>query len=299
VRKQVLTGEKSAILDNAQARTAFFDRVEKDENFRKEFFGKDADSQSVRAAISERRSHVEARNAELRKAEEYRESAQQKAQEALSMGYDVMGSPYASAMLLRMSGWSPNNAMEGVERLQQMAKEYGVAGYGKDMPTHYLSGNKVKSEGDLTAGHLALINSDKFGNTIKSDFNRFLEAVPNAHKSVGAITPDALRNAGLGDMAQRRHDETEVAYGARMTALNGALQHYRTMYQAEAGDAQPGSMNVATFNKLANTASTNAWNDVKLSFSQMNDAPTLDEYQQTPGYKPGAGIPQQLGQERR
>jgi hypothetical protein len=123
--------------------------------------------------------------------------------------------------------------------------------------------------------------------------------VPNSGAPVGAGSAAANSNSDLPGAAQDYHDQGEAKQQEAMDYHKGKQASGALRYQGEAGDAAPQSHNVATHNKLMNTAEDAATADMTLSLQQSlpneipgtgikvpGAEPTLEQFQEKIGYRP-------------
>ncbi|HQT72258.1 MAG TPA: hypothetical protein PLE48_17780, partial [Thiobacillus sp.] len=101
----------------------------------------------------------------------------------------------------------------------------------------------------------------------------------------------------LPGKAQDYHDQGKEKQQMAMDYHEAKQESGELRYQGEAGDAVPQSHNVATYNKLMNTAEDAATADMRLSLQQAlpneiagikvpGAKPTLEQFQEKVDYRP-------------
>ncbi|MEQ1591425.1 MAG: conjugal transfer protein TraG N-terminal domain-containing protein [Thiobacillaceae bacterium] len=298
IQKQSRTGEKSAVLGNADARQAFFDRLEKDRDFRHSVLGQDADSQTTGATLSSRRTHLDQAQAEFRQAEDLTQQANQGSSRGVGVSYDplkVPGNTNAALALVEAVEAAPPG-----QRDQAALNGLKTMGYdqGGQLPSAYQDGTAVRATPEeVQALAQAMMDDPALANQIRVLHAGHLRDVPNSGAPVGAGSAAANSNSDLPGNAQDYHDQGEVKHQKAMDYHEAKQESGELRYQGEAGDAAPQSPSVATHNKLMNTAEDAATDDMKLSLQQAlpneiaglkvpGAKPTLEQFQEKVGYRP-------------
>ena len=297
VQKESRTGEKSAVQGNADAKQAYFGRMERDRDFRHSQLGQDADSQTTGATLSSRRTHLDQAQAEFRQAEDLTQQANQSSSRGVGVSYDPLKDPgntnaalaLASAVESAPPGQRDQVALAGVQAM----------GYdqGGQLPTAYQDGTAVRgTPEEVRALAQSMMDDPALANQVRALHAGHLSQVPNSGASVGAGSAAANSNSDLPGKAQDYHDQGEAKQQKAMDYHEGKQASGESRYQGEAGDAAPQSHNVATHNKLMNTAEDSATADMTLSLQQSlpNEVagikvpgaePTLEQFQEKVGYR--------------
>jgi len=298
IQKQSSTGEKSAVLGNAEARQAFFDRLEKDRDFRHSVLGQDADSQTTGATLSSRRTHLDQAQAEFREAEDLTQQANQSSSRGVGVNYDPLkdpGNTNAALALVEAVEAAPSGQRDQVafDGLKTMGYDQGG-----QLPSAYQDGTAVRgTPEEVQALAQAMMDDPALANQIRAMHAGHLRDVPNSGAPVGAGSAAANSNSDLPGKAQDYHDQGDVKQQKAMDYHEAMQESGELRYQGEAGDAAPKSHNVATYNKLMNTAEEVATDDMKLSLQQTlpneiaginvpGAKPTLEQFQEKIGYQP-------------
>ena len=286
------------MLGNAEARQAFFDRLEKDRDFRHSVLGQDADSKTTGATLSSRRTHLDQAQAEFREAEDLTQQANQSSSRGVGVNYDPLkdpGNTNAALALVEAVEAAPSGQRDQVafDGLKTMGYDQGG-----QLPSAYQDGTAVRgTPEEVQALAQAMMDDPALANQIRTLHAGHLRDVPNSGAPVGAGSAAANSNSDLPGKAQDYHDQGEVKQQKAMDYHEAMQESGELRYQGEAGDAAPKSHNVATYNKLMNTAEEVATDDMKLSLQQTlpNETaginvpgakPTLEQFQEKIGYQP-------------
>jgi hypothetical protein len=302
IEKQSRTGEKSAVLGNADARQAFFDRLEKDRDFRHSVLGQDADSQTTGATLSSRRTHLDQAQAEFRQAEDLTQQANQGSSRGVGVSYDPLkdpGNTNAALALVEAVEAAPPG-----QRDQVTLNGLKTMGYdqGGQLPSAYQDGTAVRATPEeVQALAQAMMDDPALANQIRALHAGHLRDVPNSGALVGAGSAAANSNSDLPGKAQDYHDQGKEKQQMAMDYHEAKQESGELRYQGEAGDAAPQSHSVATYNKLMNTAEDAATADMRLSLQQAlpneiagikvpGAEPTLEQFQEKVGYRPDGKV---------
>jgi hypothetical protein len=298
IEKQSRTGEKSAVLGNADARQAFFDRLEKDRDFRHSVLGQDADSQTTGATLSSRRTHLDQAQAEFRQAEDLTQQANQGSSRGVGVSYDPLKDPAKTNAALALV-----DAVEAAppgQRDQVALNGLKTMGYdqGGQLPSVYQDGTAVRATPEeVQALAQAMMDDPALANQIRALHSGHLKDVPNSGVPVGAGSAAANSNSDLPGNARDYHHQGKEKQQKAMDHHEAKQESGELRYQGEAGDAAPQSHSVATHNKLMNTAEDAATADMKLSLQQAlpneiaginvpGAKPTPEQFQEKIGYRP-------------
>ena len=286
------------MLGNAEARQAFFDRLEKDRDFRHSVLGQDADSQTTGATLSSRRTHLDQAQAEFRQAEDLTQQANQSSSRGVGVSYDPLkdpGNTNAALALVEAVEAAPSGQRDQVafDGLKTMGYDQGG-----QLPSAYQDGTAVRATPEeVQALAQAMMDDPALANQIRALHAGHLRDVPNSGAPVGAGSAAANSNSDLPGKAQDYHDQGKEKQQKAMDYHEAKQESGELRYQGEAGDAAPQSHNVATHNKLMNTAEDAATDDMKLSLQQAlpneiagikvpGAKPTLEQFQEKVGYRP-------------
>jgi len=298
IQKQSSTGEKNAVLGNAEARQAFFDRLEKDHDFRHSVLGQDADSQTTGATLSSRRTHLDQAQAEFREAEDLTRQANQGSSRGVGVSYDPLkdpGNTNAALALVEAVEAAPPG-----QRDQVALNGLKTMGYdqGGQLPSAYQDGTAVRATPEeVQALAQSMLDDPALANQIRALHVGHLRDVPNSGAPVGAGSTAANSNSDLPGKAQEYHDQGKEKQQKAMDYHEAKRESGELRYQGEAGDSAPQSHNVVTHNKLMDTAEDAATDDMKLSLQQTlpneiagikvpGAKPTLEQFQEEIGYQP-------------
>jgi hypothetical protein len=299
ISKDSQTGSSASKNENAQERQAFFDRLQSDAGFRHAVLGSDGDSKTTQAMLSNRRTHMDQAQALTSQAESLREQASQAETTGAQVSINPLQSPKNTGAGLELSRQVEGAPSE--QQSEQLLKGVSDMGYsqGDHKPAHYADGSQVKgSQQELKALGAALMSDPNVSDQTKAAFKSYMSKVPGADTAVGADTGAANANAGLVDQAGVYHDAGQAKHDHNQQVFDKARGDETTRYQGEAGDAHPDSHNVATHNKLMNTADDESAKDVEMSLRQAipneihgykipGSEPNLEQFQDKAGYKPG------------
>ncbi|NOT67048.1 MAG: hypothetical protein HOP04_01750 [Methylophilaceae bacterium] len=300
ISKDSKTGSSASAGDSAQERQAFFDRLQSDSGFRHAVLGSDADSQTTQAMLSNRRTHMDQAQALTSQAESLRQQASQAETSGVQASVNPLQSPKNTEAGLALS--RQVEAAPPAQQSEQLLKGVSDMGYsqGDHKPTHYADGSQVKgNQKELDALGAALMKDPAVSDQTKAAFNSYRSKVPGGGAAVGADSAAANQNAGLPQRANEYHDQGKAKHDTKEQMNQQALGNESKRYQGEAGDANPDSHNVATHNKLMNTADDESGKDVEMSLRQVlpneihgykipGSEPNLEQFQDKIGYKPGS-----------
>lgn len=298
IQKQSSTGEKSAVLGNAEARQAFFDRLENDRDFRHSVLGQDADSQTTGATLSSRRTHLDQAQAEFRQAEDLTQQANQSSSRGVGVSYDPLkdpGNTNAALALVEAVEAAPPGQRDRValDGLKTMGYDQGG-----QLPSSYQDGTAVRATPEeVQALAQAMMDDPALANQVRALHSGHLRDVPNSGAPVGAGSTAANSNSDLPGKAKDYHDQGKEKQQKAMDHHEAKQGSGELRYQGEAGDDAPQTHNVATHNKLMNTAEGAATDDIKLSLQQAlpneiagirvpGAKPTLEQFQEKVGFRP-------------
>lgn len=301
IAKEAQTGQRSDIQDNAQARQAFFNRLESDASFRESVLGQNAYTQATGANLSYRRSHLDQASAQEQQATELAQQAESIRQDSTAVSFDPLKAPYST----HGDGPSPVGLSHRVESApageQTEALRGAVANLGHEqdpgLPAHYADGSPVVATSAGVADRAAEYRSDSAfeGSAVEAQHRSNMGAVQGSGRSLGANAPEANKNSGLVGVAGAYYQAGQDKFENAVAVHTGRHEQGEQKYRGEAGDENPLSMQAFGYNKLANTVDDMAFDDAVLSGRQAlgglskdlpGAAPALEDYQEEIGYKP-------------